>query len=289
MRRVGVIVHPTRDVSEPLAVVTGWAAERGVEVAQVFVLGHEPVLAPPTEPSRCDVLVAIGGDGTVLGALRAAAPAERPVLGVAYGSLGVLATTLPEGLAAALDAFAGGQWVPRPVPALEIHVEGRPARQVFNDLVVLRAGAGQVTVAIAVDGEPYAAFGGDGLIASTQAGSSAYTFAAGGPLLAPGTDAYVLTPLAPHGGSVRPLVLGAGSGARVEVDPGHGGARIELDGQPATLDADAFDLSLSPGRATLVRVGGEEGVFAGLRRRGIVADSPRVVARAARERNARGG
>lgn len=155
--------------------------------------------------------------------------------------------------------------------------------------MVVRAGAGQVTVTIEVDGEPYAAFGGDGLIASTQAGSSAYTFAAGGPLVAPGAEAFVLTQLAPHGGSVRPVVLGAGSRARIEVDPGYGGARAEVDGQPATLDAHTFGLSLAPAHARLVRVGGEEGLLAGLRRRGIVADSPRVVARAAREREALGG
>lgn len=203
--------------------------------------------------------------------------------------MGALATTRPEGLATALDAFADGDWTARSIPALEVRPGEQNPRHALNDLVVVRAGASQVVIAIEVDGEPYVAFGGDGLIAATQAGSSASTFAAGGPLLAPGTDAFVLTPLAPHAGSIRPLVLGAGSTARIEVEPGYGGARSELDGQPATLGADVFELALRPDLATLVGVGSEEGVLAGLRRRGILADSPRVVAREARERDDRDG
>lgn len=284
-----MVIHPSRDVSGPLATLTGWALKRGVEVGQVLVLGEEPTVAPRIEADDCDLLVAIGGDGTVLGALRAAAPAGRSVLGVAYGSLGALATTQPADLAAALDAVADGRCERRSVPALEIHPEGQAVRHALNDLVVLRAGAGQITVRISVDDQLYAAWAGDGLIAATPAGSSAYTFAAGGPLLAPGTEAWVLTPLAAHGGSIRPLVVGAASTVRVEVEPGFGGARTELDGQPAILGDPRLSLTLRPGHATLVRLGGEEPLLAGLRRRGILADSPRVVAREAREREASGG
>ena len=289
MRRVGAVIHPSRDVSEPLGRLTTWAERRGVEVGQVSVLGEEPTVASATDPEDCDVLVAIGGDGTVLGALRVAAPVDRPVLGVAYGSLGALATTRPEGLASSLDAFADGNWTARSIEALEIRPDVGETRHVLNDLVVVRAGAGQVLIAIEADGEHYAAFGGDGLIAATQAGSSAYTFAAGGPLLAPGTEAFVLTPLAPHGGSIRPLVLGRDSTVRVEVEPGYGGARAELDGQPTILGATAFALTMKPGHATLVEVGAEEAPLAGLRRRGILADSPRIVAREGRGREGVGG
>lgn len=284
MRRIGAVIHPSRDVSEPLGTLTAWAAERGIEVGQVLVLGEEPEVAPEVAPDACDLLVAIGGDGTVLGALRIAAPAARTVLGVAYGSLGALATTRPEALTDALDAVADGRFERRAIPALEVGPHGQAVRHALNDLVVVRAGAGQVTVAIEVDDEPYVAYAGDGLIASTRAGSSAYSFAAGGPLLAPGIEAFVLTPLAPHGGSLRPLVVGPGSTVRIEIEPGFGGARTELDGQPATLGADAFTLALRTSHATLVRVGGEESPLAGLRRRGIVTDSARVVARRARER-----
>jgi len=289
VRRIGAIIHPSRDVSGPLATLTEWAQAHGVEVGQALVLGEEPVVAPRTEAQKCDLLVAIGGDGTVLGALRTAATAGRTVLGVAYGSLGALATTVPEKLAAALDAVAEGRDERRSVPALEIRPDGQAVHHAFNDLVVVRAGAGQVTVRISVDDQRYVAFAGDGVIAATPAGSSAYTFAAGGPLLAPGTDAWVLTPLAPHGGSVRPLVVSPDSTVRVEVEPGFGGARTELDGQPATLGDSRLTLTLRPGHASLVHLGDEEPLLAGLRRRRILADSPRVVAREARERAAPGG
>jgi NAD+ kinase len=93
----------------------------------------------------------------------------------------------------------------------------------------------------------------------------------------------VVTPLAAHGGCIPPLVAAAGSTVRVEVEPGHTGARTELDGRPAVLGADSFEVTLRPAHADLVSLGGEEPQLRGLRRRGILQDSPRMVARAARE------
>jgi NAD+ kinase len=147
----------------------------------------------------------------------------------------------------------------------------------------VRAGAGQVAAEVQVDGELFIRFAGDGLVVATPLGSSAYTLAAGGPVLAPGGSGLVFTPLAAHGGCCPPLVAGGESRLTIELDPGHSGARIELDGQiqdriephaPRTLE-----VTLRPDHATLVALGGEESMLAGLRRRRVIIDSPRMLAR----------
>jgi len=114
---------------------------------------------------------------------------------------------------------------------------------------------------------------------ATPLGSSAYTLAAGGPILAPGTDGLVVTPLAPHGGTCPPLVTGAASRVELDVEPGWAGARLELDGQVVPVDPRALAATWVPEYATLVSLGDTEALFAGLRRRRILVDSPRVQAR----------
>ncbi|TML08253.1 MAG: hypothetical protein E6G41_02645 [Actinobacteria bacterium] len=125
-------------------------------------------------------------------------------------------------------------------------------------------------------------FAGDGIVIATPLGSSAYTLAAGGPVLAPRADAIALTPLAPHGGTAPPLVVARGSETVLTVEPGYYGARVEIDGHVADLPAKTLTLGWRRDYALLVSFEGAEPFFAGLRRRGILADSPRVRARAAR-------
>jgi NAD+ kinase len=284
--RIGLVVHPRRNLDRALKTVNDWAGANGAEVVQVRVPGQERVVAPMGDAETCDLLIALGGDGTALAALRVAAPSNRAVLGVACGSLGALTGTTAEKLEHALGRVAAGAWRPRRLPALAAD-RGRETLRAINDLVLVRASAGQVAVEILLDGERYARFAGDGLVAATPLGSTAYTLAAGGPMLAPGSRGLVLTPLAPHGGVCPPVVTAPRHDVRVTIEPGHGGARVELDGQIQTvlerMEAVTLSLRFENEFATLVSFGEEEPMLRGLRRRGIVADSPRVRAREERE------
>jgi NAD+ kinase len=144
-----------------------------------------------------------------------------------------------------------------------------------------------VTVEIEVDGERFVRFAGDGVVAGTPLGSTAYTLASGGPMIAPGVTGAVLTPLSPHGGVCPPLVAGTETPLAIMLDPGHGGARVEIDGQIRDvierMEPVRFVLRARPDFATLVSLGEEEPLIAGLRRRRILIDSPRVVAREERD------
>jgi NAD+ kinase len=241
----------------------------------------------PGDAADCDVIVALGGDGTTLAALRTGAAAGKPVMGVACGSLGALTAVTAGDLAEALDRLAAGDWTPRSLPALAVEQDGAETLTGLNDLVVVRQGAGQVSAEVRVDGELFIRFAGDGLVIATPLGSSAYTLAAGGPVLAPGATGIVLTPLSAHGGCCPPLVAGGESRLTIELYPGHGGARIELDGQiQARVDPLAprtLEVGLRREHATLVVLGGEEPMLAGLRRRRVIIDSPRMLARDDRE------
>jgi NAD+ kinase len=286
LTRLGLVVHPQRKIDDALETLQRWSDEHGVEVVQVLAAGQDRRVAERGDPATCEAIVALGGDGTALAALRIGAAAGRPVLGVACGSLGALTAVTAGDLSAALDRVAANDWQARRLPALALDGAGDETLTAVNDVVVVRQGAGQIAAQVRVDGELFIRFAGDGIVVATPLGSSAYSLAAGGPVLAPGALGTVLTPLAPHGGCCPPLIAGGESRITVEIEPGHGGARIELDGQIGTQvvrqTPRTLELRLRPDHATLVALGGEESLLAGLRRRQVIIDSPRMLARSER-------
>jgi NAD+ kinase len=284
LRRVGLVVHPRRRIDDALSMVRAWARAHGVEVVQVAVPGQDREVADPGDVAACDLVMAIGGDGTALAALHAAARVARPVLGVACGSLGALTATGVDDLDEALKSLSAGDWRPLRLTGLEVSEDGERTQVAINDVVVVRRGASQVAIDIRVDGQLYVRYAGDGIVVATPLGSSAYTMASGGPVLAPGSDAFVLTPLAPHGGCCPSLVVGGASTVTVAVEPGHYGARLEFDGQAVEEQPRLLSISRVDDYATLVALGDDEPMLAGLRRRRIIIDSPRVLARDDRAR-----
>jgi NAD+ kinase len=280
--RVGVVPHPTRDLQREMGVLRDWAQERASEVVQVGA-GREREVAALGDIGECDLVVTLGGDGTTLKGIRASAAAGRPVLGVACGSLGVLTTVGVDALPAALDRFTAGDWVARAVPALDARRDDGAAFTALNDIALLRSGEGQVSTEASVDGVLYVRVVGDGFVVSTPVGTSAYTLAAGGPLLAPGATAFVLTLLTSHGGTAPPLVIGSQSTLDLRIDLGHGAARLEVDGASDDSPPGSLHITLEPDMATLVSFDDAEPLLSGLRQRRIITDSPRVLARDERE------
>jgi NAD+ kinase len=279
-RRVALVVHPTRPIGGALAALNRWAGERGVAVVQLANRGAtQQRLAAAAEVERGDLVVALGGDGTMLSALRMASPAGVPVLGVACGSLGALSAVTGDEIAGALERAWNGDWTPRSLPALAVTADDGPVERALNDFVVVRGGAGHVAAAVSVDDELYARVSGDGVIVATALGSSAYSMAGGGPLLAFGTAAFVCTPLAMHGGSAPPLVVPADAALTVDVTPGHAGFVVEIDGFRTTPASRRFRITLEPDVATLVGFDPGGRGLAQLRGRRLITDSPRILAR----------
>jgi NAD+ kinase len=283
--RLALVVHPKRAIDAAMTVLQRWAGANGVDVVQLVVDGgpHREV-SPRSTLEDGDLVVAVGGDGTVLSALRASAAGEAPVLGVACGSLGALSAVAAAGLEGALERVRTGDWTPRSLPALAISCAGAPEDWAANDFVVVRRGAGQLVAEVDVDGERYVRLAGDGVVVATALGSSAYSMAAGGPVLAADTHAYVCTPLAMHGGSAPPLVVPQDARVAVDVQPSYAGFDVEVDGQRREFQDRRFEFTLHPRKLTLVAFGPPGSGLTGLRQRGLIADSPRVLARDARRR-----
>jgi NAD+ kinase len=280
-KRLGLVVHPKRDIEGALDTLREWASAHGVEVGQVTISGQSRRVADEVDVAVCDFVVALGGDGTTLAAVHAAAPASRPVFGIARGSIGVLTSVTGDEIDWALDRVAEGTWRSHVLPGLEIEADGE-RRVAVNDFTAIRNGTGQVITSVTVDGELYARMAGDGIVVATPIGSSAYTMAAGGPILGPSAKGIVVTPLATHGGVAPPLVVGPESVLELSVESGYGGSRFELDGQVLAADATDVKIGMVPDYATLVRLDDEESMFAGLRRRKLLIDAPRILARDAR-------
>jgi NAD+ kinase len=279
LHRVALVVHPARPIDDALATVRRWTEENGLELVQL--VGSDDTarrVAPPGTVRVSDVVLAIGGDGTMLKALHAAAATGTPVLGVACGSLGVLSAVTESEIAAALERFRAGDWTPRPLAALAVASDSRED-WALNDFVAFRRGSTQLGCSVTVGDEIYVRMAGDGVIVATPLGSSAYSMAAGGPVLAAGSEAFVCTPLAMHGGNAPPLVVPASAAVTIEVFPGYSGFDVEIDGARRPAEDRRFRITMHDDKARLVTFAPGGRGLDGLRRRGIVADSPRILAR----------
>jgi NAD+ kinase len=285
--RVGLLVHPTRNVDTPLGLLREWTREHGIELVQIATTYPQRPMAEEGDAADTDLIVSIGGDGTTLAALRAGAVAGRPVLGIGCGSLGALANVAVSDVHRALERFARGDWRPRLFPALAIVRTDGEDLFALNDVTLVRESGSQVRVSAYVDGTLFARVAGDGAVVSTPIGSSGYAISAGGPLLLPGIDGYVLTPLPKHGGFAPPLVIAATSELELDAAGSFGGVRLEVDGQVAGSGAGAVTVSLRPAAATQVSFDDQEPLLSGLRRRRILLDSPRFSAEDGRARLSR--
>jgi NAD+ kinase len=281
MDRVGLLVHPTRAVVDAVEVLKGWTLEHGLELVQVPA-GKQPSVAPPGDVSACDLIVALGGDGTILKALHASARTRTPVLGVAYGSLGALTTVPTSDLADGLDRFAAGDWSARELPALMLRAEGEQLAAAINDVVIARGRGTQLVLDVEVEGELYARIAGDGIVVATPLGSSAYPMAAGGSLLTSASQAFVCTPLSMHGGCAPPLVVPDAAQVTLELHPGHSGFYVDVDGFPVDAETLRFAITCEHAYATLVAFEDSPTGLPRLRTRALIIDSPRVAGHAQR-------
>jgi NAD+ kinase len=219
VKRVGLVAKP--DAPEAQRVVrqlVEWLGARGLTV----VLEKETAALAPSAsvtsagksdlPGQVDALIVLGGDGTLLSMARAVGDLGVPILGVNLGGLGFLtATTLEEMLPALEALLAGGMAVEeRMMLAARVVRGGQPTGDyiALNDVVITKSAMSRIIdLAVSVDGRHATAYRADGLIISTPTGSTAYNLSAGGPILFPTMDAVVLTPIAPHTLSNRPIVL----------------------------------------------------------------------------------
>ncbi len=232
--------HRSARAAEQAARASKWLVERHVETLVEAETGFDldPGQPVPTEEliARSDFLVSLGGDGTLLYAAGLGAEREVPILGVHMGSLGFLTQFSEEELT---DALAGVLDDDLPVERrMRLDVTLHRGADVLleavalNDAVVSQSALARlVELRVEADDQSVGVYKVDGLILSTPTGSTAYSLAAGGPILTPGLDAFCVTPICPHALTQRPLVLSASSRLRVTVGEDADSAYLTVDGQ----------------------------------------------------------
>jgi len=183
-----------------------------------------------------DVLLSLGGDGTVLFCAKLLDGADVPILGINLGSLGFLTSVSEDNLEEALDALHDGLCCAEPRLAADCAIvrNGKPgaSRRVLNDAVIGFGGSSHmVTLDLKVNGEEISSFACDGLIVSTPIGSTGHALSTGGPILQPGTDVFEINLICPHTLSNRPLVIPASSVIEISVQASHKALILSADGQ----------------------------------------------------------
>lgn len=269
MATVALVLHRERDLAASLA---SDAAERllsqghhlRVPEVDAALAGLEEHAVPEQEVGTgLDLAVSLGGDGTMLRTIDLVSGSGAPVLGVNVGQLGYLTEVEPDDLTEALDGFFAGshQIEERMLLTVSLDAPSRgevPAPQLaLNEAVLEKTPLGHtVRLGVTVDGEFFTPYAADGLIVATPTGSTAYSFSARGPIVAPEHRALVLTPVSPHMLFDRSLILNPETVIRIEV-VGHRPATLSVDGRNLgeLREGDAIECTAAPHPARLVSFG----------------------------------
>lgn len=237
-----------------LAVVTNHAKAEANAVADGIVAGaasREMVAARVVDgaplPDATDVVVGVGGDGTLLAAVAAAYPADIPVIGVNLGRVGYLTDVDPEDVAVMLDALAAGDVAELPRMVVAARTDSAGPWYGINDVVLEKVLSQRIVhIGVEIAGEYFTTYRADGLIVATPLGSTAYSLSSGGPVVDPSLDALILTPVAPHSLLSRSIVIAPDASLVFTVGSDRQ-VRVNLDGREAATLAEGERLYVERG------------------------------------------
>ncbi len=259
---VGLVLHPQRDSKPAIDAIVAWASGRAATVLGLpDEIDRIDCSAVPVAVSelveRSDILVSLGGDGTMLRAMRLMTGRMTPVLGVNLGRLGFLAEIDVDELPQALSAFDDHNYTVEPRTAVTAEINGT-VMHAFNDIALVRIpGDGLAAVSVAVGGHPFVRYAADAVIVATATGSTAYSFSAGGPIVSPTVEGFLVVPAAAHSTFNRAIVLAADETVTLDLLPTSGVVAVEVDGQVngSLGPGDQLTVTATRAAARVVRLG----------------------------------
>ena len=258
LNKVIVVGNPNKARVPEVIEAAVAALKPAVEVVSIDLNGDAML-----DGIEADLAFVFGGDGAILHAARRLGDNPMPVCGVKLGKLGFLATLTDENLEADLRAVAAGEYTVTSAMKLNCAVERNGEivhrSSAVNDAVVSRGALSRlIPIDLLIDGEKVTTYNADGIIVSTPLGSTAHSLAAGGPILEPGFDAMVLTPICPHTLSNRPLAISAERQIRLCIVERPAGTALTVDGQifQDLQNGDCVTVARSEARFNLVRATG---------------------------------
>lgn len=265
MRTFALVVNPQLLSAATRPVITEMKAVIGAAGGRLVMLDNgaqSQVVDKVRSLAGAEMIIALGGDGTILGVARRAAMHGAPVLGVRMGQLNFLCEVEPSSIRQALDGYLAGDYVLEPRAMLEasvVRADGRiTAGVALNDLVVTKGTLLRpISTEVRVNGEHVASFLGDGVILATPTGSTAYSLSAGGPILTPDVEGILITPLCAHSVVARAMVVGPGSMIQLTLLSARRGAMLVLDGQESweLTHGETVEARRAARPALLVRLG----------------------------------
>lgn len=260
---IGLVLHPRRDSRPAIDTIIGWATGRGRTVlglpdevgridCSAVAVGAEELIG------RADILVSLGGDGTMLRTMRLTAGRPTPVLGVNLGRLGFLAEIDVGGLDHALTAIDEHRYLVEPRMAVIATLPGGRAVTAFNDIALVRfPGDGLAAVGVSVEGQSFVRYAADAVIVATSTGSTAYSFSAGGPIVSPTVEGFLVVPAAAHSSFNRAIMLSADEALTLDLLPASGELAVEVDGMIAARlsPGERLDVTACRAAAQVIRLG----------------------------------
>lgn len=233
MLRIGMIMHSRRDDAlEYAARIAAYLTAHQVAVSAEDEFAAELHVTPFSKTEKADVIVSLGGDGTLLRGVQYAFQWEAPLLGINLGRVGFLTEAEPGDIEAVLDAVIAGRYMVEERPVLHVEAAGMHWHA-LNDVVLSRGGRARLTtINTWVDDELCGRYVADGVVVATPTGSTGYSLSAGGPIVSPRVDCMVITPICAHTLQHRPAVVHGGANIMLELLPDDiQTASLQVDGQ----------------------------------------------------------
>jgi NAD+ kinase len=270
IKTAAIMSRPDRpEVARILPGLFTWLGDHGYRIiidqqTAKYIDGLQVMPRAQMASEELDLVIVLGGDGTLLSAARVTAAIDVPLLGVNLGHLGFLTEVPPESLYTMLDAIAQGQAAVERRSLMQCDLlrgdEVRGSYLVFNDAVVNKTALARLnTYDLYVDKALVASYRADGMIVATPTGSTAYSLSAGGPVLMPTVRAFVITPVSPHSLTHRPLVVPDSVEIEIFLRSAEEFAYLSLDGQPGLdlSDGDRVRCRRSEHEVNLFRTGSD--------------------------------
>lgn len=242
MKRIAIYPNLQKpDCMRALEKLVSWLTRRGLEVR--VPSDHVPRIKMKVEAMErkelldgADLMVVLGGDGTLLSAARLVYPARVPILGVNFGTLGFLADVTVGNMLPSMEKVLAGEYRIEPRMMLTATVHDEHDREVervhaLNDVVLRESSGRAIHIETRLAGTELGHFRGDGLIVSTPTGSTAYSLSAGGPIVQPTLEALIATPICPHTLSIRPLLFPARETMEIRFRADNEAVHLAVDGQ----------------------------------------------------------
>ncbi|MBD3617378.1 MAG: NAD(+)/NADH kinase [Gracilimonas sp.] len=254
--KLGIIANPKKyEVREVLFKTIEWAEKKNIslfinsEICKETGLNDNAILQKTKSDEdsikACDIILVMGGDGTILYTARIAKDFGKPILGINSGRLGFMANTQIEDLERALDCLIKNEFTLDKRSFLKATTPEGNVFHALNEFLFTRKDSiSMVNVTAEYDGSLINTYWADGLIVASPTGSTAYSLASGGPIVAPGTDIFLVTPINPHTLTTRPLVLNSNHPLRIIIEKQESEILFSYDGQVHEIKQFPFEVEI---------------------------------------------